>query len=49
MGDPLMTDAERKSQAEKDEIDQLIADVHSPLPKIKRDTPLSGRVVESSK
>ena len=32
--------------AEADEIDQLIADVRAPLPKIKWDTPNSGRVVE---
>ncbi len=33
---------------EADEIDQLIADVRSPLPKIVWDTPVSGRVVEVS-
>lgn len=35
------------TEAEADEIDQLIADVRAPLPKIEWDTPHSGRVVES--
>ncbi len=34
------------TEAEADEIDQLIADVRAPLPQIEWDTPTSGRVVE---
>ncbi len=34
------------TEAEAGEIDQLIADVRSPLPKIVWDTPVSGRIVE---
>lgn len=35
------------TSTEADEIDQLIADVRSPLPNIEWDTPNSGRVGES--
>ncbi len=41
----LVRDAPLTS-TEADEIDQLIADVRAPLPKIIWDTPNSGRVVE---